>query len=669
MSTLDQAFRVAPEIHITVSGLQGAIGHLTEDEEEAVALAIANGANAEMYSDQAEASAAAAETALAAVLAALEGEDIDGTITFQATSRALLAAIVTPANLTSAYLSEAGREGLFVFSTANLTALVTSDPDQGVAVPPAAAPTGAAGAWVRKFDGALKPEWFGAVRNGVADDWRAITNALVFGSTRLDVGTYGTNRTILVPSGRSLCGHGMDSSIIKALATFNRLLVTNGVVASATNAKDVVLADFQVNVNKVGLGGGEAARIQGTMMNGTTDFTVRRVRVRNATGYAFFAIDALRGEYKRCQSENAQIHFECMKSQQFLYDGCTAAAGDGDIACQAFFHPLTRCQKIIYRDCRGSGPAGAGIEISANEVTGGQDDIRLIGCDLTSTTGIAIVSNGNQGNTNILLENSRFTSLTLADSLAANLEYASGVIRNSKFRGANVSVRLNGGEWTLDGVDTAAAPFVGATGFGLLVEGATGIARVTGGHLSGGNAAGRGYSVGVGALITIGPTTRISPFGSGFYARKFLNAGDSTTADKVVGNGYEDTTQRWSIPAEAGRRYRLRARGAWSHANGASNGRLALLAEGGAAGVVRGWLFLGNPANARVLNYVNAMLGVGNAGSRVEAQGDPTAFHECGLDVSFECAVSGILAVQFGTSNAAHAMSIDVGAGMHVEEY
>lgn len=81
-----------------------------------------------------------------------------------ATRAALAAAPVPP--LISAYLSEAGREGEFVWSGANLSAFVTADPNQGLYVAPASAPTGASGAWVRKFDGPLNVLWFGAV----ADD-------------------------------------------------------------------------------------------------------------------------------------------------------------------------------------------------------------------------------------------------------------------------------------------------------------------------------------------------------------------------------------------------------------------------------------------------------------------------------------------------------------------
>ena len=70
--------------------------------------------------------------------------------------------IVNPA---PTILTEAGREGLFVFDASNLSSKVTADTAQGVYVAPTSAPTGASGAWVRKFSGPLDFHWFGAYGN------------------------------------------------------------------------------------------------------------------------------------------------------------------------------------------------------------------------------------------------------------------------------------------------------------------------------------------------------------------------------------------------------------------------------------------------------------------------------------------------------------------------
>lgn len=76
------------------------------------------------------------------------------------------------------YLSDANRFGLFVFTTANSTTAVAADPSQGRYVAPASDPTGASGAWVRKYEGHVNVKWFGATGDGVTNDSAAFVAAL-----------------------------------------------------------------------------------------------------------------------------------------------------------------------------------------------------------------------------------------------------------------------------------------------------------------------------------------------------------------------------------------------------------------------------------------------------------------------------------------------------------
>ncbi len=80
-------------------------------------------------------------------------------------------------NGAAALMLAPGREGLFVFSGANLSALVTADTRQGIYIAPAAAATGASGAWVRKFDGPVQLKWFGPAGDFVTDDLPAFEGA------------------------------------------------------------------------------------------------------------------------------------------------------------------------------------------------------------------------------------------------------------------------------------------------------------------------------------------------------------------------------------------------------------------------------------------------------------------------------------------------------------
>ena len=80
-----------------------------------------------------------------------------------------LAALPT-VNGAAALLTAKGREGLFIFDSSNLATKVTADTRKGIYVAPVAAPSGASGAWVRKFDGAVQLAWFGPAGDFVTDD-------------------------------------------------------------------------------------------------------------------------------------------------------------------------------------------------------------------------------------------------------------------------------------------------------------------------------------------------------------------------------------------------------------------------------------------------------------------------------------------------------------------
>lgn len=114
---------------------------------------------------------------------------------------AALVAAPTGANA-SALLKEAGRGGLFVFSTANLSAAVARDTAQGIYVAPASDTTGASGAWVRQdwFRG-VNPEMFGATADGSADDAAAFTAMIsalpnIGGTVELTKGPYKLNSRV-----------------------------------------------------------------------------------------------------------------------------------------------------------------------------------------------------------------------------------------------------------------------------------------------------------------------------------------------------------------------------------------------------------------------------------------------------------------------------------------
>lgn len=126
-----------------------------------------------------------------------------GNLDTTAPTRAGLA-LISAVDGQAALLTEAGRTGVFVFSTANLTAKVASDPNQGVYVAPTSDPTGASGAWVRQINGPHNVKWFGAVGDNVTDDGPAFLAAIAYLKANILASGYGYGRgnaSLFVPAG------------------------------------------------------------------------------------------------------------------------------------------------------------------------------------------------------------------------------------------------------------------------------------------------------------------------------------------------------------------------------------------------------------------------------------------------------------------------------------
>src|SRR5581483_1838772 len=103
-----------------------------------------------------------------------------------------------------AVLSEAGREGMFLYKAGDFSALVAADPAQGIYIAPAADQTGKSGAWVRKYDGSVNVRWFGATGDGSTDDSAAFTAAVAYlkaVAVNSDGGEHKASPRLFIPAG------------------------------------------------------------------------------------------------------------------------------------------------------------------------------------------------------------------------------------------------------------------------------------------------------------------------------------------------------------------------------------------------------------------------------------------------------------------------------------
>ena len=131
---------------------------------------------------------------------------LDGAMT-SAASRAELAGKDVATG--RAFLAEGGRTGTFVFDPSNLSAMVSADPNQGMFVAPASDPSGASGAWVRKFSGPVNVKWFGATGDGATNDGAAFAAALaLLKAIALNqaYGWYQGSPKLLIPAGHYFLG-------------------------------------------------------------------------------------------------------------------------------------------------------------------------------------------------------------------------------------------------------------------------------------------------------------------------------------------------------------------------------------------------------------------------------------------------------------------------------
>lgn len=154
-----------------------------------------------------------------------------------------------PTSQAAVFVKDTGREGLFVWSSANLSAQVTADPAQGVYIPSSADTTGAAGAWVRKFSGPIFPSWFGAVGDGTTSDQTAFSRMATYANanpgTEISLGPKTYRITANITFNSTVAMYGITAAISKILCVGTcGLLFDGGTGSTIYAAKQMPLRRF-----------------------------------------------------------------------------------------------------------------------------------------------------------------------------------------------------------------------------------------------------------------------------------------------------------------------------------------------------------------------------------------------------------------------------------------
>lgn len=168
-----------------------------------------------------------------------------GTIIQTVLTRTALKALDTT-KATTAYLKEAGREGIFKWTTGNFSSQITADTAEGIYLK-ADAIASSAGAWVRVFIRVADVRWFGALGDGTTNDTTAVVAALAAG-----VPLTGASKTYVVSGDTSIpASTYLEDAAFKQLtpnSATRKTLYANGV-------SNVTLKRVKVDRNGDGTGG------------------------------------------------------------------------------------------------------------------------------------------------------------------------------------------------------------------------------------------------------------------------------------------------------------------------------------------------------------------------------------------------------------------------------
>lgn len=312
---------------------------------------------------------------------------------------------------TTAYLREAGREGLFAWSGSSHATEVANDPQQGVYVAPTSDPTGATGAWVRQYSGMVDVRWFGAVADNVTDDGPAFLAAIAFlKAIRLPAAIYTrASQGLFVPAGHYYLG----TSTLDLTHTLT--IQGEGIGSYGDSASVLRWADAATGI-----------RVQFYNTTGATGTTGNATPSEENAGGSIIRRLALKGGYTGTESEAHGIHLRTMATIEdvqingFSGDGLYIVNGNG-----------SQINRLTAENCRN------GIRI--NDPLSDSNVIVGVGVNVNNNRRWGLWDGGGLGNSWIGAE------------AAANGNYASGAAGSIPtacyYGGNNYYVKKDQGAW------------------------------------------------------------------------------------------------------------------------------------------------------------------------------------------------------------------------------
>ncbi len=328
------------------------------------------------------------------------------------------------------------------------------------------------------------------VQPNTEEDQSAIINAILADPEvmvlNLPSGIIWVSRTLRVPAGKKLALQ--TNTIIRALPDFAIVDGLNHIVLLEGSRAEI--SGGEVDANKVGLGAGSGARINGiTVYNGARDCRREHVTVRNCTGYAVY--DSGTNDLATPPSSfnigirtyNSQVHYEPQGADGTTYLNCEAGDGDGDVPCMSWIHPLVGSRRIAFIGFSGYGITPVGADIMANVAD--LDDIYLenVRIELANPAGGGVGINVNPGNNNTRGLKVVASKFIARGGIAAALSQAYGSFSQCEFVG-QTGVEHTASALQFIGCTATVSSATTATPVGIIATG-SGVAQWQGGSITG----------------------------------------------------------------------------------------------------------------------------------------------------------------------------------------